>query len=108
MLRLSSSHLGLLALLAFRAASTVTTVIITTSASIPRDSSSYTDGARFREAMLDEHNHYRGQHNAKGVQWNTSLALNCAKWAKSCVWGHSVGLYPQPITEHTQHLVLAD
>lgn len=77
--------------------SAVVTITVTatssTARSKPSDSPSYKDLGLFRKAILESHNLFREQHNATALSWNHSLASDGVRWAKGCVWKHSVGLF---------------
>ncbi|KAH8665200.1 CAP domain-containing protein [Tricladium varicosporioides] len=91
----SSSSLIIIALLhvlPVLAATIVSTVTLTGSASTPTvTSTSYTDDKTFKNDMLVAHNFYRAEHGAVALVWNDTSARYAADWSKACVFEHSGG-----------------
>jgi hypothetical protein len=54
-------------------------------------SASYTTDSTLIDSTLNSTNHFRGQHNATVLTWNTSLADAASSWASNCQWKHSGG-----------------
>ena len=67
------------------------TVTVYATASTSAPSESYTTGPALIESTLNSTNHFRDQHNATPLTWNTSLADAASSWASRCQWRHSRG-----------------
>lgn len=67
------------------------TVTITAPAPSSPPSESYTTDSKLIDSALNSTNHFRAQHNAPPLTWNTSLADAAASWASNCQWKHSNG-----------------
>ncbi|KAL1956147.1 hypothetical protein VTO42DRAFT_7582 [Malbranchea cinnamomea] len=52
-------------------------------------SPTYTDDARFEEAILTTANRYRSEHGAPDLTWNDTLATRAADWARQCRWRYN-------------------
>lgn len=50
----------------------------------------FTDDAKFKDAILTTANRYRSEHGAPDLTWNDTLATQAADWAKTCNWRYSV------------------
>jgi Cysteine-rich secretory protein family len=54
-------------------------------------SASYSTDSILIDSTLNSTNHFRDQHNATSLTWNTSLADAASSWASKCQWKHSGG-----------------
>lgn len=91
LLTFQATLVSLLVLCVPRACLGQSTVTIIEPASTSPPSPSYTDPAKFRDAILNSTNTYRLQHNATTLTWNTSLASIANNWSSKCAWSHSGG-----------------
>lgn len=62
---------------------------------------SFTDDAKFEEAILSTVNRFRSEHGAPDLTWNDTLATKAANWAKQCRWRYSVRLHIQLTSQFT-------
>jgi Cysteine-rich secretory protein family len=67
----------------------VVTVYIPAPTSPP--SASFTVPSALIGSTLNSTNHFRDQHNARPLTWNTSLAEAASSWGSQCQWQHSGG-----------------
>lgn len=77
-------------------AAIISTITITVSSPAIPTSTSYTNDAAFKSAMLAAHNFYRREHNVSDLAWNDTSAAYASRWAGNCVFKHSVSIYPPP------------
>src|SRR4051812_14540157 len=53
----------------------------------------YTIDSAFKAAMLRSHNFYRDQHGVPALTWNNTSASFASRWARNCVFAHSVSSF---------------